>query len=168
MTAGINFLVMLITPIGMFCIALVSLFLVLRTSHKKRETLVNTFYHHITRAIFSLEALLGEKHAGMWKGWRKGIENDASYMPGVIQSSADNLTYDQVIEVLAVLKGVGERDEEKLLSYFHNDQFMHAIADAFNFARDFSAERKLKLLDSFKQTCGDTLADAKYLKPIFK
>ncbi|MGR3914172.1 MAG: hypothetical protein OD918_06550 [Gammaproteobacteria bacterium] len=168
MTAGINSLVMLISPVGMFIIALVSLILVLRTSHGKRETLVNTFYHHVTRAILSLELFLGEQNADMWDEFRKGIESDTSYTPYLIQSSADNLTYDQMIEVLAVLKGVDEKYEEKLLSYFHNDQFMHAVADSFNFAKDFSMKRKLKLLDSFKHACEWTLSDAKYLEPIFK
>jgi len=159
---------MFIIPLGTLVIALVSLLLVFRTSHEKRETLVNAFYHHITRTILSLQSLLGEKNAGMWKELRKRIENEDSYMPYLIQSSADNLTYDQVIEVLAVLEGIGEKEEEKLLSYFHNDQLMHAIADGFNFAIDFPVERKLKALELFKRACTDTLADAEYLKPIFK
>lgn len=156
--------------LGMFIIALVSLLFVLHSKRAKRKMLVNAVYHHVMMAIPTLENLCGEKGGGFWKAHRDNIKKDPAYAPFFVQSRADDLTYDLIIESLEVLKGpafgISEEDERKMMEYFHHDKLMHAVADSFSSALHLSTRRKLDLLESFISACNETLNAAKHLEPV--
>ena len=70
-----------------------------RSERRRRRKLVNAVYHHVDRAVNSLEGQ-AEKNETI----RQKINADESYTPYVARSSSDDLTYEQIIEVMEWLE----------------------------------------------------------------
>ena len=144
-------LVPLLVSVAALCL---SAYVFLESRGRRRRKLVNAIYHHATRAIEDLETLKDRNDS-----IREKIEQDESYTPHVVRSTADDLTYDQVIEVMELLD---EREEAVVLSYFHQEAELHAYAASFDleFVRRWPSDRKLALWKAYEKSGKDTLESA--------
>ena len=82
-----------------------------QSRRRTRRKLVNTIYYHTKCAIEALKKLQDNNQSIQEK-----IKNVNSYTPYVPLSSADDLTYEHIIEVMEWLD---EDEEESVSSYFH-------------------------------------------------
>ena len=137
-----------------FAALCLSAYIFLESRGRRRRKLVNAVYHHASKAVRDLETLKDRNDS-----IREKIEQDESYTPHVVRSTADDLTYDQVIEVMELLN---EREEETVLSYFHHEAELHAFAESFDleFVRGWPSGRKLALWQLFEKSQKDTLENA--------
>lgn len=137
-----------------------SLYTFSHTQRRRRRKLVSAVYYHAGLAVETLEGHLKNR-----KTIRENIEKDESYMPYVVRSPVDDLTYDQVIEVMEWLN----REEEETVSlYFHHQSGLHAIAQSFDleFIRNWPVDRRLRLWDKFEEYLEETLEHARRTRDI--
>ena len=87
---------------------------------------------------------------------RKKIDEQTDYMPLVVRTDTDNLTYDQIIEVMELLD---DQEEQDVLYYFHHEADLHAYASSFDleFVRRWPAERRLQLWEEYEKSQRKTL-----------
>ena len=126
-----------------FIISVVAIVFSVYKHKRKRRELIDAVYYHAKEAIKTLEK---QKCAN--KKIRKKIENDKSYAPYIAVSSTNDITYDQVIELMEWLKKENKDQAEKaILYYFHMQAALHAISMSFHlkFVREFPSERKKEL-----------------------
>lgn len=137
-----------------FAALCLSAYIFLESRGRRRRKLVNAVYHHASKAVRDLETLKDRNDS-----IREKIEQDESYTPHVVRSTADDLTYDQVIEVMELLN---EREEEIVLSYFHHEAELHAFAASFDleFVRRWPSDRKFALWKAYEESTKDTLESA--------
>ena len=114
------------------------------SNRRRRRKLVNAIYHHAALA----ESTLKEQQKRLEEIEDK-IGNEESYTPYVPRSPADDLTYDQIIEVMEWLDKSGE---EAVSSYFHHQMGLHAIAQSFDldFVRNWPSDRRLSMWKGYK------------------
>ena len=128
----------------------------------RRRNLVNAVYHHATRAVQDLKEFK-DNAASI----REKIEKDDSYTPYAILSHPDDLTYDQVIEVMELLN---EQDDKIILSYFHSESALHAHLQSFDseFVRAWPRDRKMRLWEGCEKYQKETLASAREALRVLK
>lgn len=147
-----------------FCSATVTIIFIFYNRKRKRRELIDAVYYHAQVAIETLE-----KQKGANKTIREKIKKDKSYAPYAAVSSANDITYDQVIGVMEWLKKQN-KDEEKeaILYYFHMQAALHATAMSFHleFVREFSSERKKELWMAWEEYQRETLEYAYKTKSI--
>lgn len=126
----------------------------IRSYVRKRRKLVNAIYYHAKMAVASLEIQKDNN-----KSIRDKIENDGSYTPYAPYSPADDVTYEQIIELMGYLpkrkcpfsrkkeKAMQREREQDISSYFHWQARFHAIAQSFHSESigKWAPERKLQL-----------------------
>ncbi len=139
-----------------------SLFNFFESRHRKRRKLVDAIYHHTNDAVNSLE---GARHAN--NEARKEIRKNRFYTPYVPRSDADDLTYDQIIELMELLN---EQESSTLLSYFHHEAELHAYAQSFDLelVRGWRSARKLSLWKRYEASMEDTLKYAVATRDVLK
>lgn len=88
------------------------------------------------------------------------IINDDSYTPYEISSSADDLTYEHIIDVMEWLDEDGER---AVSSYFHTQMVLNALGQSFDkeYVRGWKPDRKLELWKVYEKYQEETLKHAK-------
>ena len=100
---------------------------------------------------------------------QQSIKEDINYTPFVVQSDENDLTYRDMIEIMAWLKG--KEEEEVVLRYYHEQMTFHALARGFNseiVRGSWSQERKLYLLEKCRKSAKDTIDYAKETMRILK
>lgn len=139
-----------------------SVYTLRRSERRRRSKLVNAVYHHADMAVTNFEEQQGRNDA-----IRQKIEDNDSYTPYVAYSSADDLTYDQVIELMECLKAKEEKD---VLFYFYCQMDYHALGQSFNseYVRGWPRDRKLQLWVHWERKCQDALDYAKKTRDILK
>lgn len=133
-----------------------------RSERRRRSKLVNAVYHHADMAVENFEEQQGRNHA-----IRQKIKGDGSYTPYVAYSSADDLTYDQVIELMECLK---VKEEKDVLFYFYYQMDYHALGQSFNseYVRGWPQGRKLQLWEHWERTGQHALGYAKKTRRILE
>ncbi len=98
---------------------------------------------------------------------RQKINADESYTPYVARSSSDDLTYEQIIEVMEWLD---EEEEKSVASYFHSQSSLHAIAESLEleFVRSWPSDRKLQLWKTYEKYEENTLTYARETREVLK
>ena len=133
-----------------------------QSRRRKRRKLVNTVYYHTKYAVEALQDQQKNNHL-----IQEEIENDNSYTPYAGSSSADDLTYEHVIDVMECLDEDGER---AVSSYFYNQTILNVLGQSFEkeFVRGWTKERKLKLWKKHEEYQKKTLKDAKETMKVLK
>ena len=159
-----------IASLGIATIAALFSIYTFSTSHRKRrKKLINAVYYHVKETKEWLgHSSRKEKHEAI----RKKIEEGKGYMPYPVFSSADDLSYEHIIEAMEWLSskktGGGESEEELLSRYFH--QYMHFRAYLSSFEKyllmDWPTDRKLAIWQGFANAQEKTLNYANKLMPI--
>lgn len=92
---------------------------------------------------------------------------DPSYTPYIPRTDVDDLTYDQILEVMELLN---RKDGEVVLLYFHYEADLHAYAKAFDldFVRAWPSERKLKMWREYEKSQRETLKYARETACVLK
>ena len=85
----------------------------------------------------------------------------------MFSSPADDVTYDQIIEIMEWLD---ESEEEAVSSYFHNQVSLHAIAQSFDleFVRNWHSDRKLRMWEGYEDYLVRTITYASETKRVLK
>ncbi len=130
-----------LTPLTAFSALILSLYNWTQSRRWKRRKLVNTIYYHTKYAIEALRDQQKKNHLIQEK-----IKNNNSYTPYVPRSSADDLTYEHIIDVMEWLDEDGEKS---VSSYFYTQMGLHALAQTFDteFVRGWPQKRNCN--------CGD-------------
>lgn len=150
----------LITPIIAGLAFALSCYNFVRSSRTRRRKLINAVYYHADLAVGRLEGQAESNDT-----IRQKIEENESYTPYGPRSSADDLTYDQIIEVMEWL----DSEEERIVaSYFHSQLGLHALAESFtlDFVRSWPQKRKLQLWDLCEEYQQRTLRYARNVRSI--
>ncbi len=140
-----------LTPLTAFSALILSLYNWTQSRRWKRRKLVNTIYYHTKYAIEALRDQQKKNHLIQEK-----IKNNNSYTPYVPRSSADDLTYEHIIDVMEWLDEDGEKS---VSSYFYTQMGLHALAQTFDteFVRGWPQERKLQLWRFYEEYQRNTL-----------
>lgn len=127
-----------------------------RSRINRRRRLARAVYHH---AAFA-ERLFDEFLKGYDSLERRITAEGSTFTPFTVPSPTNDLTYEQIIEVMDWLEGEGQ---EKVLGYYHYQMIFHATALSFNseYARELSQDRKRRLLEMCKTSAQDAMRDAK-------
>ena len=122
-----------------------------RSNRRRRQKLVNAIFYHAELAVDLLEKQRSNNAAIEEK-----IRNDASYTPYVPVSTIDDLTYNQIIEVMEWLDWEGEKI---VSSYFHSQMTLHASMQSFRseYVRSWPSHRKLELWKFCEEAQKETL-----------
>ncbi len=128
------------------------------SERRRRQKLVNAVYHHVDRAVTSLKEQ-EEKNETI----RQNIKDDETYTPYVVHSSSDDLTYEQIIEVMEWLE---EGEEREVVTYFYDQSSLHAIAESLGleFVRRWPSDRKLRLWGMYEEYGRRTCKSAQKVK----
>lgn len=150
----------LITPAVAGLAFALSCYNFVRSSRTKRRKLINAVYYHADLAVSRLEGQAESNDI-----IRQKIKDDRSYTPYGPSSSADDLTYDQIIEMMEWLNS---EEERIMVSYFHSQLGLHALAESFSldFVRDWPQGRKLQLWGLCEEYQRKTLGHAREAKRI--
>lgn len=126
-----------------------------QSRRRTRRKLVNTIYYHTKCAIEDLQKRQKNNHVIQAK-----ITNDNSYTPYLASSSADDLTYEHIIDVMEWLDEDGER---AVSSYFHTQMVLSALGQSFDkeYVRGWTPDRKLELWKVYEKYQEETLKHAK-------
>ena len=146
--------VVVLTPLVALTALGLSMYNLLRSARRRRQKLVNAIFYHAELAAKTLEEQRNNNAAV-----EEEIKNDASYTPYTPVSTADDLTYDQVIEVMEWLD---LEDEEIVSSYFHSQMTLHASMQSFHseYVRSWHWHRKLKLWKFIEKSQEEALKNA--------
>ena len=128
-----------LTPLIALTALGLSIYNLVRSDRRRRQKIVNAIFYHAQLAVDSLEKQRNNNAAIEEK-----IKTDASYTPYVPLSTIDDLTYNQIIEVMEWLDLEGE---EIVSSYFHWQTTLHASMQSFHleYVRSWPSHRKLGL-----------------------
>ena len=91
---------------------------------KRRRRLVHAIYHHANKATDAIREAQEYNESV-----RNAIRLQKSYLPYIPRSNADDLAYDQIIEVMELLN---QTEGDAILEYFHAEMKLHAIAASFD------------------------------------
>ena len=139
----------------------------IRSYGRKRRKLVNAIYYHAKMAVASLEI---QK------------DNNDSYTPYAPYSPADDVTYEQIIELMGYLpkrkcpfnrkkeKAMRRKMEQDISSYFHWQARFHAIAQSFHSESigKWAPERKLQLWMLCEESLEEALEFAKKTRDVLE
>jgi len=133
-------------------------------SRTKRRKLFDAIYYHIlVTGDFLLEQPANNDKI------RRRISERPDYTPYPAGSSADDLTYDLVIELLEVLD-LTDGDARIVLAYFHFQSIYHEIMARFDsdYVRSWTTERKLEMWDASVEYQAKTLAAARQAREVLE
>lgn len=160
---GLNFLAPWINehlvPLIIVAAFLLSLHKFLEPRRTREKMLKKAVWHHAKR---SLKLINDELSDEILDSVRKRIQEgeSESYTPYMVPfSPSDEITYEQVIEVMGYLskkdgksKEGEKEDGEKVLDYFYSQSSLYAMGRSFDsdFVRSWAQDRKLKLWEKFE------------------
>lgn len=133
-------------------------------SRTKRRKLFDAIYHPIrVTGEFLLEQPANNDKI------RRRISENPDYTPYPAGSSADDLTYNLVIELLEVLN-LADEDAQIVLSYFHSQAIYHEIMAGFDsdYVRGWTTERKLEMWDAGMEYQTKTLESARRAQEVLQ
>ena len=149
----------------------------IRSYGRRRRKLVNAIYYHAKMAVASLEIQKDNNDS-----IREKIKNNDSYTPYAPYSPADDVTYEQIIELMGYLprkrwsfnrkkeKAMQREMEQDISSYFHWQARFHAIAQSFHSESigKWNPERKLQLWILCEESLEKALEYAKKTRDILE
>ena len=140
-------------------------------SHRRRrKKLLNAVYHHVKEFQKGPEYFDEEQRDKI----KEKIKKDKNFMPYTVLSSANNLSYEHIIEAMEWLKsektGDDESEEGLLSKYFHSHAFFCAHAESFekNLVLTWPTDRKLAIWDGFADAQKETSDYAGKLEPVLE
>ena len=144
-----------LTPVTAFSALILSFYNWTQSRRRTRRKLVDTIYYHTKYAIEAFQYQQKKNHLIQEK-----IKSNNSYTPYGAHSSADDLTYEHVIDVMEWLDEDGEK---AVSSYFYTQMVLSALGQSFDkeFVRGWTPDRKLELWKVCEKYQEETLKYAK-------